>query len=425
MNIKLIKIKNFRCFSEGCWELNSRFNVLIGDNATGKTAFLDAASIGIGSFFLGLDMVYAKTILYKDIKKNTFSESREDQLPCEIELVGLVGEGNEDISWKRSVLSSRGNTRRDTGTNKLAKFASTLQAAVRNGENVNLPVFNYYGTGRLWNERKANVKTLSRSSRLNAYLGAIEPIHNSNIFLSWMKTRTLVELQTNVKDEALLLVKAVVSSFLQRNERIEYDVKSDSMVLETLTKRGISKVEWTELSDGYRNAIAIAADLAYRCYTLNSHLGLMAAANSTGVVLIDEIDLHLHPKWQRTIVNSFKEAFPNLQFIATTHSPFIVQSLKNDELIDLQGKNLDADYYAKGIEEIVEHEMGVENPIRSAKYKAMLYAAEKYYHILSEFKGKDIPKNIQQELDLIESEFSNDPAYVALLISERKANQKK
>jgi len=77
MNIQSVRIKNFRCFSEEKWLLDEHFNVLIGNNATGKTSLLDAISIGIGSFFLGIDDVYAKTILYKDIRKNTFIESRE------------------------------------------------------------------------------------------------------------------------------------------------------------------------------------------------------------------------------------------------------------------------------------------------------------------------------------------------------------
>jgi len=329
-------------------------------------------------------------------------------------------DSREPLTWQRSVLSSRGNTRRDTGTNKLAEVASSLQKAVRNNEKVSLPVFRYYGTGRLWSSKK-NIKTISLSSRLDGYKDAIEPLHTSNAFISWMKTRTLTELQSQVKDEALLLIKATVTSFLVKNEKIDYDVKLDSIVLDKLTSIGTSKAEWSELSDGYRNIIAMAADIAYRCYTLNNHFGLYAAEKSKGVILIDEIDLHLHPSWQRTVVESFKKAFPNLQFIVTTHSPFIIQSLKNKELIDLQGKDLEDDYNRQGLEEIVEKEMHVENPNRSEKYVEKLKAAEEYYNLLEQYKDKPIPIQVQSNLDNIETKFSNDPAYVALLKSERKA----
>ncbi|OMP75649.1 AAA family ATPase [[Flexibacter] sp. ATCC 35208] len=424
MNIKNLRIKNFRCFPEKNWDLNGHFNVLIGNNATGKTAVLDAISIGIGSFFLGIDDVYAKTILYKDVRRNTFAESREYQLPCEIELSASIGEDEEILTWQRSVLSMRGNTRRDKDTNKLVNIAASLQNEARQGAKISLPVFNYYGTGRLWTEKRKVVKTIPLSSKFDAYQSAIEPIHSSAVFTSWMKTRTLTELQTQIKDEALVLVKAITSCFLQEGEKIEYDVKLDSIILNKISQGGISRIEWNELSDGYRNVIAMAADLAYRCYTLNSHFGLYAAEKSKGVILIDEIDLHLHPSWQRTIVESFKKAFPNLQFIATTHSPFIIQSLNNSELIDLQGKDMEVDYYKKGIEDITENEMHVDNPIRSEKYKQMLDAADTYYSILQNYKQGIIPDAVQKQLDEIESEFSSEPAYVALLKSERKANIK-
>lgn len=421
MLLKSLRIKNFRCFKDETWEFTNHFNVLIGNNGTGKTTILDAISIGIGSFFLGIDNVYAKTILYKDIRKNTFLENREEQLPTEIELSGYVGDKNESLTWQRSVLTMRGNTRRDKDTNKLAKIANEMQQLVRKGEKINLPVFNYYGTGRLWVERKKTENILAPSTRFDAYYDSIEPISNSNVFVLWLKTRTLTELQTQKKDEALLLVKAVASCFLSNDELINYDVRLDSIVLEKATQGGISKTKWSELSDGYRNIIAMAADLAYRCYMLNSHLGIYAAEQSRGVVLIDEIDLHLHPSWQRTVVDSFKKAFCNIQFIATTHSPFIIQSLKNEELIDLQDKYFEVDYYKKGIEDIAEHEMHVDNPIRSVRYNQMLKAAEKYFTILEQYKKIDIPVEVQNELDKIEIEFSYDAAYVALLKSERKA----
>lgn len=424
MTINFLRVKNFRCFSDEKWYLNSHFNVLIGNNGTGKTSILDAISIGIGTFFLGIDSVFGKTIQDKDVRKNTYAESREHQLPCEIELTGVVGENAESLTWQRSVIASKRNTRKEKDAERLIEIASSLQRSVRNDEKVGLPVFSYYGTGRLWADKKRTIKTLPLSSKFDVYRNVIDPIHNSDRFLAWMKKRAFIELQTQNEDEALSLVKSVVSTFLENNEQITFDVKLDSLVLNTLTAQGESVIEWTQLSDGYRNTIALAADIAYQCYALNSHWGVHATEKSKGVILIDEIDLHLHPSWQRKIVDSFKKAFPNLQFIVTTHSPFIIQSLNNDELIDLQGKDVETDYYKHGIEEIVEKEMHVENPIRSPKYMKMLKAAEHYYAILEEYKSGAIPEDIRRELDEVEIEFSNESAYVALLKSERKAKLK-
>ena len=98
------------------------------------------------------------------------------------------------------------------------------------------------------------------------------------------------------------------------------------------------KLQFRQLSDGYRNIIGMVADIAYRCIKLNPHLGENAVKETPGIVLIDELDLHLHPNWQRRIVEDLKNTFPGIQFVATTHSPFIIQSLKEDELRNLDRK---------------------------------------------------------------------------------------
>lgn len=422
--LEKIRIKNFRCINERTFEFNSFFNVLIGDNASGKTAVLDSIAIGIGAYFLGIDQAPKNTIAYADIRKNTFTKSREYQLPCEIEISGRVTGYPEVLNWQRSVQKSNGNTLRDKDTTMLVKIASRHQQLVRDNKEINLPVFNYYGTERLWLDKASKNKTIAKTSRLSGYVDSLKSKSDSQTFIEWMKTRTYSEIQKGRKDEALTLIQAVVGCFLHGYQKILFDIEEDSLIMEDIVENGNTRILWNELSDGYRNIIAMAADLGYRCYILNPHLGLHAAENAEGVVLIDEIDLHLHPKWQKTIVDSFKKAFPNLQFITTTHSPFIVQSLKNEELIDLQGKNYDSDYYTKGIEEIAEYEMDVPDPIRSKKYKNMLDAADKYFLILEELDGKEPPKKLREQLLDIEIQFSSDPAYVAFLKSEKRARQK-
>lgn len=94
------------------------------------------------------------------------------------------------------------------------------------------------------------------------------------------------------------------------------------------------------MSDGYRNMIGMIADIAYRCIKLNPHLGVNALKETNGLVLIDELDLHLHPSWQKAIVKELTTSFPKIQFVATTHSPFIVQSLAKDQIINLEDQEL-------------------------------------------------------------------------------------
>lgn len=77
-------------------------------------------------------------------------------------------------------------------------------------------------------------------------------------------------------------------------------------------------------------------EIAFRCFLLNPHLGKNAAKNTSGIVLIDEIDLHLHPEWQKRVINDLQNAFPNLQFIVTTHAPLVIGSLKNGKIFSIK-----------------------------------------------------------------------------------------
>ena len=86
------------------------------------------------------------------------------------------------------------------------------------------------------------------------------------------------------------------------------------------------------LSDGQRIMLTLVADMARRAATLNPHLGSDAIRGTPGVVLIDELDLHLHPRWQRRIISNLKEAFPEVQFIVTSHSPQLIGEALPEEI---------------------------------------------------------------------------------------------
>lgn len=163
----------------------------------------------------------------------------------------------------------------------------------------------------------------------------------------------------------------------------------------------------------------MVADIAYRCIKLNPHLGDDAVSLTPGLVLIDELDLHLHPNWQKRIVSDLKTVFKNIQFVATTHSPFIVQSLKSDELINLdEVKGLDYDPNKYSVEEISENEMGVINVKRSAEFSEMQSKAREYFDLVNKKASPDEIAKAKRLLDGLRVKFSKDPAYVALLESE-------
>ena len=102
-----------------------------------------------------------------------------------------------------------------------------------------------------------------------------------------------------------------------------------------------AKLTFEQLSEGYRTTIIFICDLLYRLFEQHPKDDIIHGEKATGVVLIDEIDEHLHPRWQRTIVYRLRSLFPNIQFIFTTHSPHIIQGAGKDAVIYRLYRNKD------------------------------------------------------------------------------------
>jgi len=138
-------------------------------------------------------------------------------------------------------------------------------------------------------------------------------------------------------------------------------------------------------------------------------------------VLIDELELHLHPRWQREVVEKLRASFPHIQFIATTHSPFVIQSLRPGELINLDPDEF-GEYSDKSIEDIAETVMGVDVPQKSERYQRMMSAAEEYFWLLREASSQSAEalRAAEQRLNELAAPFSDDPAFQALLKLERE-----
>jgi len=170
--------------------------------------------------------------------------------------------------------------------------------------------------------------------------------------------------------------------------------------------------------------INIVAEIAYRCIMLNGFLGIDAVKKTPGIVMIDEMDLYLHPLWQRHVLQDFQNAFPNIQFIVTTHSPFIVQSVDTKNVITLDSKLSPISPSNRGIEEIMSVEMGLDEDIanRSEKYRKKYELAGKYYQLIKDGQAGSIEVNdVKKALnDLeLEAKMFDDPAFEAALRLKR------
>ncbi len=424
MRIDRLRIKNFKAFDDREFTFPEQFTVLIGDNGTGKTSVLDTLAIAAGSYLLGIDGVAAIAIEKDEIRRVSYDrQSFEYQFPVQIEAVGKIYE--TELRWLRSLEYLTGRTTREKSRSIIA-LAQKHQKLVRAGNRTeNLPLLAYHGTGRLWAEHKAKVEYKRAGSRTEGYLDCLSPKSSSKQFLSWYKTYfdSRQKFDYSQDREVIDTFNHAITTMVPEWQKIAFDFVEDDLVgFYQITPNETKYLPYRLLSDGFRNMIGIVADIAYRCIKLNPHLGQAALIETEGIVLIDEIDLHLHPKWQKRIVEDLKRVFPKLQFVVTTHSPFVVQSLKNTELINL---NVDTglDPFRMSLEEVAETEMLVDNVTRSQRFDEMTALATEYYRLIAagkNSKNSEEVVSLRQKLNELEEVYGNDPAFVALLKAERQ-----
>jgi predicted ATP-binding protein involved in virulence len=425
MRLDTIRFQNFRCFEDKSFAFAERFNLLVGDNGTGKTSVLHGSSIALGSLFLGFPEPAEPSTLDVDVAQhrtfwNNGKANIQPQYPILIDAEGMLD--GKDVAWERQIKRAGGRTTR-AFSGRLKQYAHELAEKVNANVPSILPLLGYYGTGRIWKHKKlSEVRTTTPGSRFLGYLNCLDPASDEKRLLEWFKTRELVALQKKQTLPDLEAVRRAIGTCIGEVEEVYWDLEADQLAI----RWGGDSVRWfRQLSDGYRNVLGMVADMAERCVTLNPQLGSEAIERTPGVVLIDEIDLHLHPKWQRHIVSDLLRTFPRIQFLATTHSPFIIQSLPPSESVGLI--NLDDptanDFADKSVEDISEVVQGIESPSRSQRYQNMMRAAEAYYRALRKADAAS-PHELEQlkdRLDELASRFSDDPAYHAILKVEREA----
>ncbi len=422
MRIKKLELHNFRCFKEYELELAERFTLLIGDNGSGKTAILDALAISAGGFLINIPEIKSedKPVILVDDMRVSFhimgqSITRERVEKTSVSVTGDIN--NTDFKW----------TRDKSFSSELAQGYSVDELVKeRSNPNVFFPVIAHYGTDRLWKKiplEHPNVKTLPPSSRLLGYIHCLNTASNLKQIFRWFKTQELAALQKQERRHVLEAVREAIISMIPDAQKVFWDMDLDELVIETVIQEKLHSMPFHLLSDGYRNMVGMVADIAYRMATLNPQLEAEAIKQTEGIVLIDEIDLHLHPNWQRIVVERLLNTFPKVQFVASSHSPFIIQSLyhKKDCLLwDLE-TNQARDIPSQSIEDIAEDQQGVKNPQQSKRYLAMMAAAEAYYKKLYQCENPSDAELVQlrTDLDELSMPFSDDPAFVAQLKFER------
>ena len=397
MYIRSIELTNFRCFEKERIEFDPQLTVLIGDNGCGKSSVLTALSIAAGSFFLGFDNIPSGSISQGDVRNKTYLSGslvlREPQFPAQISCTGSF-DGATELSWSRELNGeNRNTTLKNAGSIK--SYANEIQEKIRQGNNeIILPIVSYYGTGRLYAQKKDSslndIEADGAVSRTLGYKDCLSAMSNEKLMIKWFRKMTYTELQdgvevpelTTVKKAISLCMASVIPDCKQDSVTVRYDVKSGELQLIYLDNNGAKNMQpMHELSDGYRNTLGMIADIAYRMAVLNPQM-LDKCTETPGVVFIDEVDLHLHPQWQKKILGDLRAVFPNVQFIVTTHSPHVIASVRGENIVILEKykvQNTTENSYGKDANLILNTFMGV-----SERPESVNKAIDRIYELIDD-----------------------------------------
>ena len=400
-DIKLLSIhvKDFRCLEDLFIDFQATRNytneltkeeeqgggatVVVAKNGEGKTSLLDAINIGWGTFVSKMPDTRSQGFKKSDIRsiKNTTGQFIETGKPI-VDLIFQINGVNYSIS--RKLTSSEKKAVTTTKDSKiLAEFAyQILHICNEQSSKTTLPIIAYYGDNRVFADNvltKGHIKAMLNRSRKFAYADSTNPKSGYKEFIEWF-----AHLQTVIADAKLRYEEANK----QENKKAKIDAWGDiaqvyyyNEVITSVVKKALEVSGWDNLSfsiidktiyalktnkddntvynrvpidnlsAGTKAVLGIVADLAYRCCTLNPHLQTMAAMETPGIVLIDEIDLHLHPSWQQKVIPTLQNIFPKIQFIVTTHSPQVISSVPRECVrIINNGMNIPFNIQTEGVE---------------------------------------------------------------------------
>ncbi len=355
MRVKRLQMTSFRGIGDLTLDFHeSEPTILIGINGVGKSSILDCLAILLSGFIGRIQYDPQSTKSWK--KYRGFNQYREwEQLlakgrsftkqdinnkgndtRCEI-LISI--EKSRQLSWSITNDISEEDENENNDLTELDEFTTEIRNAWNNNPELNIPLVIYYPVTRTVNDIDLEIPENDSHRQIDSYEKALEGISiNFKNFFKWF--RLIEDLENEERQDNHDYRNPQIEAVRQAIYSIIPDfsnLRVRRSPLRMTVKKQDEELIVNQLSDGEKCLLAMVGDLARRLAIANP--GLANPLEGSGVVMIDEIELHLHPKWQREIIPALKRTFPNCQFIITTHSPQIISQVKPDSIYILEKTN--------------------------------------------------------------------------------------
>ncbi|MBC7553683.1 MAG: AAA family ATPase [Taibaiella sp.] len=340
MRIYHIELTNFKNYSHAAIDFSPGVNLFVGSNGSGKTGLLEAINVAVGGFFGSQEQKLQRGIraeevkLTKGIREEYSAVFASSQTPV---LQWQRTRGKKTITFlnlNRKLVSSP-----NLGIESVKNYGAIFFAAFNTPEDRTIaPLIAYYSSQRLFIDAAQSKKQKydATAGRRNGYLQCLDENAIKPVLDEWLGNAVTRRATKQIKeidgiDLILENVEEAIRSMLIDFQKLPQDFPlkiyqdpdHDNELFINFDNEHDLPLSY--YSDGFRNLIYLVIDLVWRASQLNPWLELKHISEKvTGVVTIDEIDLHLHPKWQAKAIGFIKDIFPNVQFFITTHSPTVV-----------------------------------------------------------------------------------------------------
>lgn len=354
--LKSVSLTHFRGFeNEAKLEFHPELTVIIGDNGGGKTTLLDGTASLLHFLINAIrkrtqdklevfsdedinnNATEATNIIEANFSEKFYNKEPENEANTLFEDAGL-------LEWFAALKRGEkgyeiGDTADDISFDKLLNSLDHLKYAIANNFRISVPIIMYYGCA---NTPKKYLPEFSKNSEYHLFSIYDDALDNNGFdfsrFYKWFEWEYKKSGQQIKNDSTLGVICRAVYDALSEESLEEKPSKYSDLYInyenrpegELWVKKEGLPIRVNQLSSGEKQVFALIADLGMRLIIANPKSS--EPLKGCGIVLIDEIDLHLHPNWQQAIIGTLRNTFPNIQWVVTTHSPQIVSNIHKEHI---------------------------------------------------------------------------------------------